>query len=95
MVLTNAIKKKLLQQAHGLKPVVLIGKHGLTDSVIQEINVSLEAHELIKIRLPKLSKDEQTQIINTITENLMATTIQSIGSIIVLYRKKNKKTSEN
>ena len=42
-------KKALKAKAHVLKPTVMIGQHGLTDAVIAEIDIALNAHELIKI----------------------------------------------
>ncbi|WP_445368322.1 YhbY family RNA-binding protein [Methylomonas sp. BW4-1] len=38
-------KKKLKAEAHPLNPVVIIGQAGLTEAVIKEINVALDAHE--------------------------------------------------
>ena len=48
-MLTAEGKRSLRAQAHHLKPVVLIGQHGVTDAVIAEIGIALDAHELIKI----------------------------------------------
>ena len=48
MTLQNIELKKLKQMSHHLQPVVMIGRAGLTENVIQEINLSLEHHELIK-----------------------------------------------
>ena len=41
----------LRAQAHNLNPVVMIGQHGLTESVIKETDAALNAHELIKVRI--------------------------------------------
>jgi len=49
--LSNAEKKELRKKAHALKPVVMIGQHGLTDAVLAEIDLALNAHELIKVRV--------------------------------------------
>lgn len=48
--LTSAEKKKLRGMAQRLKPLVHIGKHGLTDSVLAEIETALTKNGLIKIR---------------------------------------------
>src|SRR5258706_14569377 len=50
MALTPSRRSELRAQAHQLSPVVIIGDKGLTDEVIAEIDRSLKAHELIKVR---------------------------------------------
>ena len=47
--LSNIKKKILRKKGYTLKPVVMVGKNGLTDAVLAEIDVSLTSHELIKI----------------------------------------------
>ena len=49
--LTNPQKRQLKALAHPRKPVVIIGDNGLTDAVMQEIEIALDHHELIKIRV--------------------------------------------
>ena len=50
MSLNSHRRSELRAQAHGLSPVVIIGDKGLTDEVVKEIDRSLAAHELIKVR---------------------------------------------
>jgi RNA-binding protein len=47
----TAHKKQLKMQAHDLKPVVIIGQAGLTDAVLTEIDIALDYHELIKVKI--------------------------------------------
>jgi len=49
--LSSAERRALRAKAHHLHAVVAIGQHGLTPSVLHEIDVNLIAHELIKIRV--------------------------------------------
>ena len=84
--MNSARKKNLRAQAHSLKPVVLIGQSGLTESVLTEINLTLDVHELIKIKI-RAEKDIRTQISQRIIEESHAELIQSIGQIIAVYRK--------
>ena len=83
-------KKKLKAQAHPLNPVVIIGQAGLTAAVIKEINLALDAHELIKVRI-RAERDERTAIRERICAETQAEQIQSVGQIAVLYRKNPKK----
>ncbi len=83
-------KKKLKAQAHPLNPVVIIGQAGLTAAVIKEINLALDFHELIKVKI-RAERDERVAIQQRICTETQAELIQSIGQIAVLYRKNPKK----
>ena len=82
----------LKRQAHSLEPVVLVGNKGLTPAVIAEIEVALKAHELIKIKLRGLDKEERETAIATLTDQLNAATVTSIGFVVALYRPKPKES---
>jgi len=49
--------------AHGLKPFVMIGQHGLSESVLAELESTLLKHELIKIKLRVSDREEKQQIV--------------------------------
>lgn len=83
-------KKKLKAQAHALNPVVIIGQAGLTEAVLKEINVALDTHELIKIKI-RAERDERAVISEQICAEIKAELIQSIGQIAVVYRQNPKK----
>jgi len=77
----------LRQLAHDVKPIVIIGNKGLTDNVMEEINIALDHHELIKVRINASDKAERTQMIDKITENCKAEKVISVGHIVGLYKK--------
>jgi len=58
MILSSKEKRRLRQQAHKLKSVILIGSKGLSAAVQQEINLALEAHELLKIKINDHDKQQ-------------------------------------
>ena len=86
MKLTNNQKKYLRSIAHDLKPFVMIGQHGLTESVIAEIDSTMLKHELIKIKLRVEDRDEKQKIIEKILEFSHAEIVQVIGGVLVIYR---------
>ncbi len=73
--------------AHHLKPVVLLGNKGLTPAVIDETNIALQAHELIKVKINGAEKDDRRQIATEICDTLHATLVQLIGNTAIIYRK--------
>jgi len=85
----------LKKKAHHLKPVVTIGNAGLTDSVVKEIDSSLEHHELLKIKTNAEDKNELRALANTICEQLKARYVLSIGRIIAIYRPAKKRSAAN
>ncbi len=83
--MNTADKKRFKAQAHSLKPVVMIGQAGLTSAVMQEIEIALDSHELIKIRI-RAERDERELITTQICQQTHAELIQKIGQITTLYR---------
>ena len=84
--MTSARKKQLKAQAHSLKPIILIGQSGLTESVLTEIDKTLDTHELIKIKI-RAEREDRKLIRQQIIDVSQAELIQSIGQIIAVYRK--------
>ena len=85
-ILSNIDKKNLRKKAYLLKPFVMIGQQGLTNAVISEINIALNAHELIKIRIRGADKKKRYEQCLEIEQQLNAEVVHQIGFITVLYR---------
>ncbi|MEQ8233508.1 MAG: YhbY family RNA-binding protein [Gammaproteobacteria bacterium] len=79
-------KRRLRQSAHHLKPVVLIGQHGLSAAVLAEIERALFDHELIKIRFRGMGRELRTQEIERAARELGAEVVGSVGGTALLYR---------
>jgi RNA-binding protein len=84
--LTSGERRSLRAQAHKLHPVVMIGEDGLTTGVLQEIDRSLNAHGLIKIRSAFDSRDERDSLLAGICEQMAAAPVQHLGKILIVYR---------
>jgi putative YhbY family RNA-binding protein len=84
--LTPAERSALRSDAHALNPVVIIGEAGLTPGVLKEIDASLDAHGLIKVRVFGDDREARVEMYETICEKLDAAPIQHIGKLLVLYR---------
>lgn len=88
--LNSEQRSQLRSLAHNLEPVVLIGDAGLSDAVLKEIDVSLNAHELIKIRVFGDDREARIEMLQTICSQLDAAPIQHIGKLLVIYRPKKE-----
>ncbi|HVR99877.1 MAG TPA: ribosome assembly RNA-binding protein YhbY [Thermoanaerobaculia bacterium] len=83
--LTGAQRKWLRGQAHSLKPVVQLGKQGLSEAVIQQVDAALDDHELIKVQAVG-DKEEKQEIGARLAAELGAEAVGLIGHILILYR---------
>jgi putative YhbY family RNA-binding protein len=92
--LTPAERSALRADAHALNPVVMIGEAGLTNAVLKEVDASLNAHGLIKVRVFGDDREERVAIYETICDKLDAAPIQHIGKLLVVYRPKKELQKE-
>jgi putative YhbY family RNA-binding protein len=92
--LTPAERAALRAEAHGLNPVVMIGEAGLTDAVMKEIELGLDAHGLIKVRVFGDDREARIAMYEQICAELDAAPVQHIGKLLVLYRPKKETVKE-
>lgn len=83
--LTSAQRKWLRGQAHALKPIVQIGKQGLTEGTIRQVDEALDAHELIKVQAV-VPREEKEEIATRLASEVDAEVAGRIGHVIILYR---------
>lgn len=83
----TSTRQNLRTKAHHLKPVILLGAKGLTQAVVDETNIALLAHELIKVKINGAEKSDRQTIAADLCQQLNAELIQMIGHVAVLYRK--------
>lgn len=84
--LSSTQRRELRAQAHNLNPVVSIAENGLTEAVLKEIEVNLQAHELIKIRVYGDSRENRIAYLEKICAELGAAAVQHIGKLLVVFR---------
>ncbi|MDO4905113.1 MAG: YhbY family RNA-binding protein [Lautropia sp.] len=84
--LSKAERKTLAAQAHSLNAVVLLGAAGLSPAVMQEIDRALTAHELIKVRLTGMEREERQPAGQRIADTLSCAVVRIIGNVLILYR---------
>ena len=90
MPLTEQQKKRLRGLGHKLKPVIIVGAGGISESLLEEFERSLDHHELMKVKVNVGDRDERNSIIQALCEHSGAELIQRVGNIGLLFRKKKK-----
>jgi len=91
--ITSKERSALRAAAHPLHPVVLIGDRGLSDSVLKEIDMNLNAHHLIKIRVGGQERGVRDTMLETICDTLSCAPVHHLGKTLIVYRP-NAKTAK-
>ncbi|BBQ51999.1 MULTISPECIES: ribosome assembly RNA-binding protein YhbY [Aeromonas] len=90
MILNNKQKQYLKGLAHSLKPVVLLGQHGLTEGVLAEIDLALNHHELIKVKVASEDREMKQLVMDAIVRETGSVKVQSMGHVLTIYRQANE-----
>ena len=85
-MITSKQRSYLKSLAHDLDPIVYIGKAGVTENVVKEIDTCLEARELVKVKLQEGCSLAPKDVANDLLEPLGAEFVQAIGRKFTLYR---------
>jgi RNA-binding protein len=91
MTLTAKQRQYLRGLAHPLSPVVRVGKGRLTEAILAETKRSLEAHELIKVRIEVDDTAERREIAEQLAAATEAQLAGTIGKLAILYRARDEK----
>jgi RNA-binding protein len=83
--LTSAQRKWLRGQSHVLRPVVQIGKQGLTEAILRQVDEALLDHELIKVQAA-VPREEKKEVAGRLASELEAEVAGQVGHVIILYR---------
>lgn len=84
--LSGAQRKFLRGQAHHLRPLVHIGRNGLTESSLAQLEEGLADHELVKVKFLEF-KDQKKELVERIEERLGAEAVGLIGHMAIFYRR--------
>ena len=84
--LTPRQRARLKARAHALDPVVQVGQAGVSDAVIAEVDRSLTAHGLIKVKLAGADRDTRNALRDDLCARTDATAVQQVGNVLVLWR---------
>ncbi|WOV85486.1 ribosome assembly RNA-binding protein YhbY [Sporosarcina jeotgali] len=90
-MITSKQKSFLRSEAHHLQPIFQIGKSGLTDAIIKQIEEALEARELIKISVLQNCEQNKEEIAEVLGQQAGLEVVQIIGKTIVLYKESAEK----
>jgi len=87
MSLSGKQRRFLRAEAHALNPVVMVGKEGLSETVLDAVRDALLAHELIKVRLLDTAPLERDELAERLPSMVKAEAAGLIGRVLVLYKR--------
>ncbi|MFZ0871855.1 MAG: YhbY family RNA-binding protein [Rhodanobacter sp.] len=87
MALSSSQIRYLRSLAHDLSPLILLGAKGATEAVVKELGLTLDIHELVKVKLSGGDKDERQAQIDVLIAGTQAEKIHQIGHVVVLFRR--------
>ncbi|GAA4705902.1 ribosome assembly RNA-binding protein YhbY [Brevibacillus fulvus] len=85
-MLTGKQKRFLRSQAHHLTPIFQVGKGGVNENMLKQIQEALEVRELIKVSILQNNLDDKNEVAQQLAEGTGAELVQLIGHTVVLYK---------
>ncbi len=89
-MLTSKQRAALKAMANSIEPIIYVGKGGLTDNVITQVDEALAARELIKGTVQQNAPESAAEVLQIIAEATGAEPVSSSGRKFVLYRPRPK-----
>lgn len=89
-ILTSKQRAHLRRLGQKLRPQVFIGKHGITESLITNLDQALDEHELVKVKWQDTVDLTQEEISLRLCEATGACSAGTVGRTIVVFRRSEK-----
>jgi RNA-binding protein len=88
---SSKLRKALRAAGHHLSPVVQVGKEGVTDALLRELDGQLAVHELVKVRVGTESPEDRFEAADRLGSAVGAQVAQILGRTVLVYRKHPEK----
>ena len=84
---SGELRRKLRGHGHALSSLVQIGKAGVTDAVVRQVQQALADHELIKVKIGGESPDDRFAVADRLAAEPGVNVVQVLGRVILLYKR--------
>lgn len=95
MELTSKQRAQLRSLANGIDTIVIVGKEGLGENLIAQVNDALESRELVKGRVLESCELTPREVCDQLSKLTRSEPVQVIGSKFVLYRPSHRKDKKD
>ncbi|MFV0402172.1 MAG: ribosome assembly RNA-binding protein YhbY [Oscillospiraceae bacterium] len=90
-MITTKQRAMLRSMANGMETILQVGKGGITDATVTQVEDALTARELIKLRVLETSPITSREVAQQLAERCRADIVQVIGTRFVLFRRNHEK----
>jgi RNA-binding protein len=87
LMASTKLRKTLRAAGHHLSPVVQVGKEGVSDAVLHQLDEQLAAHELVKVKIGTETPEDRFEAAERLGEASGAQIAQILGRTVLVYRK--------
>jgi RNA-binding protein len=87
LALSNSQRRYLRGLSHDLHPVIMLGNKGATAAVLKELDLALQHHELVKVKLSGGDRAQRAEQLQALLAGTGADAVQQIGHTASLYRR--------
>jgi RNA-binding protein len=94
-MITSRERAIIKSKSNTLKPSVNIGKGGLSDNIIEEIETVLFHNEIAKINVLKSCQSTAQELLEQVCERIGCESISQLGNKFVVYKRSDKKDIEH
>lgn len=91
LMASTKLRKTLRAAGHHLEPVVQVGKEGVSEAVLRQLDAQLLAHELVKVKVGGESPEDRFEAAARLGEGAGAQIAQILGRTVLVYRKHPEK----
>jgi RNA-binding protein len=88
---SSPLRRKLRAAGHHLSPIVQVGKEGVTDAVLRQLDEALDHHELVKLKVGTESPEDRFEVADAIGARAGAQIAQVLGRTVLAYRRHPEK----
>ena len=87
---SGELRRTLRGHGHALSPLVQVGKAGVTDGVVKQVNQALADHELVKIKVAGESPADRFAVAERLADEPGVNIVQIVGHIVLVYKRHPK-----
>ncbi len=88
---STKLRKALRAAGHHLSAVVQVGKDGVSEAVLRQLDEQLAAHELVKVKIGAESPEDRFEAAERLGEAAGAQVAQILGRTVLVYRRHPEK----
>lgn len=95
IIMTSKQRAYLRGLANTIPAILQIGKNGISENLVKQVDDALEARELIKLTVLETSPEETIDIANSLAQSTNSELVQTVGNKITLFRPRKKDSKIN